>query len=331
MDPVTHITSGILGRRVFHGYYNERHIMLFCIIAAVLPDIDNIAGFFGPELYLIHHRGATHSIAAGIFLAFILVFVFRLFIKSFDVKKGFVTSLSIIYLHIFLDLITSYGTQMFFPFTNRRYSIESVFIVDPLYTFVLVIIIVIQALNKKRKDLILIAGVIWIFLYPAVNLGIKAYLEKEISVKLGTKNEKLIKVHLSPDIFTPFCWKVIIEREKTYDFGGISLLGRKQLFFLGRHEKADEKMFSEFGKEASIFNTYSWFAVYPVVERTISGENSMVTFGDLRFSSTSGFMARMNRSGRNPFSLTAVLDRNGRFMEYYYQKPGGVKIIHQIE
>lgn len=331
MDPVTHIASGVLGRGVFRGYYNERHIMFFCIIAALLPDIDNIAVFLGPELYLIHHRGATHSLVVGIFLAVILVFIFRLFIKSFDIKKGFITALSIIYLHIFLDLITSYGTQVFFPFTNKRYSLESVFIVDPIYTFVLIIILTIAALNKKKKKMIIITGIIWIFLYPAINFGIKTYFEKNIADKLGIRNERLLKVHLSPDILTPFYWKVIIEREKTYDFGGISLFGRKPLVFLGRYEKAEENMFHEFGRDASIFNTYSWFAVYPVVERAKSGENSIITFGDLRFSSTFSFIGRLNKSRKNPFSLTAVLNGNGKFVEYFYQKPGGVKIIHHIE
>jgi len=331
MDPVTHITSGILGRRAFRGYYNERHIMLFCIIAALLPDIDNIAGFLGPELYLIHHRGATHSLPGGIFLAVILVFIFRLFIKPFDIKKGFIAALLIIYLHIFLDVITSYGTQIFFPFTNKRYSLESVFIVDPIYTFVLVIILIISALSKKKKEMVIIAGVIWIFIYPAINLGIKTYLEKNIVDKLGIRNEKLLKVHLSPDVFTPFYWKVIIEREKTYDFGEISLLGRKPLVFLRKYEKAERRMFYEFGKDASIFNTYSWFAVYPVVEITKSGENSVITFGDLRFFNTSNFIERMNNNRKSPFSLTAVLNGNGKFVEYFYQKPGGVKIIHHIE
>lgn len=331
MDPVTHIASGVLGRGAFRGYYNERHIMLFCIIAALLPDIDNIAGFLGPELYLIHHRGATHSLAVGIFLAVILVFIFRIFIKLFDIKKGFIAALSIIYLHIFLDLITSYGTQIFFPFTNRRYSLESVFIVDPIYTFVLVIILVISALTKKKKEMIVVSGVIWIFIYPGINLGIKTYLEKNIERKLGIGNEELLKVHLSPDIFTPLYWKVIVEREKTYDFGGISLFGRKPPVFLGRYEKAERRMFYEFGKDASIFNTYSWFAVYPVVETTKSGENSIITFGDLRFSSTSNFIGRMNKNRKSPFSLTAVLNGSGKFVEYFYQKPGGVKIIHHIE
>jgi inner membrane protein len=331
MDPVTHIASGVLGKGTFRGYFNERRIMLFCVIAALLPDIDNIAGFLGPELYLIHHRGATHSLAAGIFLAAILVFIFRLFIKSFDIKKGFITALSIVYLHIFLDLITSYGTQIFFPFTNKRYSLESVFIVDPIYTLVLVIILIISVSSKNKKEMIIITGVIWIFMYPALNLGIKTYLEKNIAGKLGIRNEKLLKVHLSPDIFTPFYWKVIIEREKTYDFGSISLFGRKPLVFLERYVKAEKSMFYEFGKEASIFNTYSWFAVYPVVEMTKSGENSLITFGDLRFSSTSNFIGRMNQNRKSPFSLTAVLNGNGKFVEYFYQKPGGVKIIHHIE
>jgi inner membrane protein len=331
MDPVTHIASGVLGKGAFRGYYEGRNMTLFCVIAALLPDIDNLAVFFGPEFYLIHHRGATHSLAAGILLAFILAYIFRLFIKSFDIKKGFIAALTIIYLHLFLDLITSYGTQILFPFTNKRYSLESVFIVDPIYTFVLVIILIAAALSKKNKELIIITGAVWIFLYPLVNFGTKIYLEKNLEARLGARKEKLLKVHISPDVLTPFYWKVIIERERTYDFGWIRFLERRPPVFMGRYEKAEKEMFHEFGKDASIFNTYAWFAVYPFVERRESEERNIITFGDLRFSSTSGFVARMNKSGKPPFSLTAVLDKNGRFVEYYYQKPGGVKIIHQIE
>lgn len=36
--------------------------------------------------------------------------------------------------HIFLDLLTGYGTQIFWPFVRTPLAIDSIFIVDPLYT-----------------------------------------------------------------------------------------------------------------------------------------------------------------------------------------------------
>jgi DNA polymerase-3 subunit alpha len=44
-------------------------LLLFCVLASWLPDIDNLAGFFGPEFYLVHHRGVTHSFLGGLLLA----------------------------------------------------------------------------------------------------------------------------------------------------------------------------------------------------------------------------------------------------------------------
>jgi len=305
--------------------------MIFCIVAALLPDIDNIIGLFGPELYLIHHRGATHSLTGGIILALLLVLIFSLFIKPFNIKKGFVTALSLIYLHIFLDLVTSYGTQVFYPFTNRRYSLESVFIVDPLYTIVSAIIFFISLINKKRSETIAIIGIMWIFIYPAINFGIKSYLEKSIGNELKKRDGISYSVHLSPDILTPFSWKVIVEYGGKYGFAGVKLINRKPIAFFGRFDIAGKEMFNKFGKDASIFNTYSWFAVYPVFETEKSGEKNLIVFGDLRFSSVSGFVDRVYRNGKKPFSLTAVLDREGKFIEYHYQKPGGVTIIHHIE
>ncbi|MBD3326546.1 hypothetical protein GF339_18320, partial [candidate division KSB3 bacterium] len=62
MDPVTHITAGVLGAQAIRRPLRDRYFLLFCILAAWLPDIDNLIGFLGPEFYLVHHRGLTHSV-----------------------------------------------------------------------------------------------------------------------------------------------------------------------------------------------------------------------------------------------------------------------------
>ena len=66
MDPVTHLTSGALQGQLFRKSFGTRWIFLFCGIAALLPDADNLTGLFNPEFYLIHHRGITHSLAGAV-------------------------------------------------------------------------------------------------------------------------------------------------------------------------------------------------------------------------------------------------------------------------
>ncbi|MCK4469305.1 MAG: metal-dependent hydrolase, partial [Desulfobacterales bacterium] len=78
MDPITHITAGVLSSQVVPKPFSRRFIILFCIIAAWLPDIDNLAGLIGPEFYLIHHRGITHSLTGALLLSILLVAIFRL-------------------------------------------------------------------------------------------------------------------------------------------------------------------------------------------------------------------------------------------------------------
>ncbi len=204
MDPVTHITTGALGAQVVRRPYEGRFITLFSIIASWLPDIDNLAGIIGPEFYIIHHRGITHSIMGGFFLSSLLVVVFRLFIRSFPIAKGFIISYLLILVHIFLDLITLYGTQIFFPFTSRRYSRECVFIIDPFYTFLMVIIPYLSVQSKINKKKIAILGLVWVFLYPMANLGIKYTLQNSIEGDLKKKRIVFERVHVLSEVFTPF-------------------------------------------------------------------------------------------------------------------------------
>ena len=78
MDPVTHIASGGLGGRALRDYFPGRSFTFYVIAAAMIPDIDNFVGIGNPELYLIHHRGITHSFLGGLVVACLLAGLFLL-------------------------------------------------------------------------------------------------------------------------------------------------------------------------------------------------------------------------------------------------------------
>ncbi len=329
MDPFTHITAGAIGAQAIRRPLRDRYLLLFCILAAWLPDIDNFIGFLGPEFYLIYHRGLTHSFIGGILLAAVFVWVFKLFVKPFPFKRGFILAYLFIALHIFLDLITSYGTQILYPLTNTRYMLTSVFIIDPVYTFVMLYLMYRTFKSRKTRKMIAIAGVIWIFLYPAINLGIRYTLEYHVEARLKNDGKTFTRLDLSTDILSPFFWKVIVDAGKSYQIGGISLFKPNAPISFTHFQKADRTILQELGKSASLFHTFAWFFDYPIMisKTTDDGKKTTITFGDLRFASTIPFIQNLRGNEELPFGLTAILDENRKLVGYIYHSPGRDRVV----
>ena len=62
--------------------------------------------------------------------------------------------------HGLLDACTSYGTQLFWPFSNERISWNNISIVDPLFTIPVLILVVIAIRTKKRpKELTILKNI----------------------------------------------------------------------------------------------------------------------------------------------------------------------------
>ncbi len=321
MDPITHLTAGALGGQAFRRpLRNDRYWLAFCIFAAWLPDSDNFVGLLGTEFYLLYHRGVTHSFLGGLFLAAVFVAIFRLFVNKISFVRGLLIAYALILVHIFLDLITSYGTQIFFPFTNARYAVTSIFIIDPIYTLTMLFILYRTFRTQHARNTLAIAGIIWIFLYPTMSLGIRCGLHAHVEHRLKREGVAFTRMDVSTDVFSPFFWKVILEQEDSYQIGGITLFKPNDPITLKRFQKADDAVFHDFSKTAPIFKTYAWFFDFPIMhtEAAEHGEEIVVTIWDLRFASTLDFMQRMmNDNGQQPFALRAVLNEQHELVRYY--------------
>ncbi len=331
MDPVTHISAGALGAQFLRKpLRRDRYLLIFCMLAAWLPDVDNFIGFLGPELYLIHHRSLTHSFFRGILSAAIFTWLFRAFVKSLPFKRGFSIAYLFISLHIFLDLITSYGTQIFYPFTNARYTLACVFIIDPLYMIVMGYFLFrsVRASEQRRPSLARI-GLVWVLMYPMLTLGIRYGLEAHVERQLARRHAAFELVSLSPDALSPFFWKVIVEHEDSYEIGGLNLFRPLASLSFTSFQKAGPALFLNLARQAELFKTFAWFFDYPVVNTVRNGATTLVTLGDLRFASTLPFLQNL-RGETLPFALTAVLTEEGELLEYHYHRPGRDKMVYRV-
>ena len=108
-----------------------RYATATAVIAANLPDIDSVAGFWGTAPYLDHHRGITHSLIGIPILSLLLSAVMYYFSRDF--VRTYIVALSAMATHPALDYLNPYGLRPFLPWNDRWYYGDTLFIFDPVF------------------------------------------------------------------------------------------------------------------------------------------------------------------------------------------------------
>ena len=160
MDPITH---GIAGALIGKGYFSERYgrVATFAaVLGAVFPDVDVVSEpLTGDPLAIVkYHRGITHSFVALPFFAAILAWLTRWVARRLDIESPSLAVLTLVYgaglaSHIVLDGMTSFGTRMWFPLSQKRVAWDILFIVD--FTFTAIILfpqVIAWIYNKTSRD-----------------------------------------------------------------------------------------------------------------------------------------------------------------------------------
>ena len=141
MDPVTHVALGaVVAHTAAHRTLGTR-VLVVGAAAGASPDIDtllSLAGDYFDELTL--HRGITHSLffapVAGPLLGYA---VWRLERRGGTQRlRAWIVALTLALLsHPLIDVTTSYGVQLLQPFSDARFAVWAMPIIDPVYTLVL--------------------------------------------------------------------------------------------------------------------------------------------------------------------------------------------------
>src|SRR5512141_1610020 len=141
MDTVTHGLTGWLVARALPDEWKGEHPTIATAVVAlgsVLPDADNAASFLGSEAYLRIHRGLSHSFLGISVSSLVVALLFARFGRWKDVKRLFLLALLGQASHVVLDLLNAYGTQVLQPFSDARLSLDLLFVVDLVFTGIVV-------------------------------------------------------------------------------------------------------------------------------------------------------------------------------------------------
>jgi inner membrane protein len=148
------ITQGLLGAAVAEAGFGKKfgnRAMLVGALCGILPDLDIVSGLFGPWASMIHHRGITHSVFFAAVSAPILGWLAWRATKRSGTHATW-THLAwwSVVTHPVLDLFTSYGTQLLAPFSDKRFALDAIPIVDPVYSVPLLVALLVALVARRR-------------------------------------------------------------------------------------------------------------------------------------------------------------------------------------
>ena len=216
MDPISQGTVGAAFAQSSANKHNIVKISVIGFIAGLAPDLDVlIRSSTDPILSLEYHRQFTHSlIFVPLGALIVTLFLYPLFRKSISLKTVYLASFLGYATHGLLDACTSYGTLLFWPFSNERVTWNNISIVDPLFT--VPILILIGTAIKTRKRLYSYFAIAWVASYLC--LGFVQYdrafkAANELALLRGHNPERLT---LKPSFGNLILWKSIYQHQEKF-------------------------------------------------------------------------------------------------------------------
>ncbi len=275
-------------------------------LAAAFPDIDYATYLIDPLLFISDwHRAETHSLILLPLWAILLAWLFtRLTQQREKIPEAFIICCLSLISHICTDLITSWGTQVFAPFSEIPYAFATSFVIDPYLTVIVLTALIIGVMRQNvwvsRLGLIML--VCYLLLQAVFKLQAND-IARHLAVERQWKIETLFTM---PQPLSPMHWKIIIDTGEVYHLAYLNLAEKADLVFLpeilsslaNEYRTVDAlnwKTYYRYGQAPEyhqvkkawhqpVFENFRHFAQYPAfIETTQLNNARCYWFVDLRF------------------------------------------------
>lgn len=167
MDPVTHGVIGALWALPAARREQMRSAALAGAASGMAADLDAlIRSTEDTLLYIEFHRQFTHSFAfAPVGSLAVALMLWPLLKRQAPFAQVYLWCLLAYLAHPLLDACTSYGTQLFWPFTDQRVAWSWISVIDPLYSLPLAALLGFALWRRRRLAAWLAMG--WMVGYVA--------------------------------------------------------------------------------------------------------------------------------------------------------------------
>jgi inner membrane protein len=322
LEPVTHfLTGACMGRA---GLNRKTALATLTLtLAAEAPDLDVLGRVRGPAFAFAHHRGFTHSfLGVPLDAAVVVGFVYLLWrLRRRKVKDpnlpphwgllffyACLAGLS----HILLDFTNNYGVRPFWPFSEKWYSWDIVFIFEPIMFACLLLGLITPSLFSlidreigarqlgPRGRIAATAALIAVILLWTVRDYEHRRAVNALEARTYRGAEPL-RASAYPDLTNPFRWYGVVETSNFFVLAPVNSLGPEvnpgmdDENSLHVQYKPEETPITLAAKRSYLGRVYLDWARYPLVQtETLESpeQGYIVDFQDLRFSQLPSLLSR---------------------------------------
>lgn len=286
MDPVS---QGVVGAALPQSTHRKSQFLVagfFGLVGGMVPDLDTlIRSDHDPLLYLEFHRQFTHSLIFIPFGGLICAAILHLVIGKRQSMAFWQTYLfcTLGYAtHGLLDAMTSYGTMLFWPFSDARIALSYISIVDPLFTLPVLVLVGLSAWRGSARYARL--AMVWGLLY----LGLGAY-QNHRAITIGnelatSRGHQPVNLGAKPSFGNLLVWKLIYRHEDRYYVDAVRV-GIEPSVYPGTSIKAlnvaeDFPWLDPNSQQAKDIERFRWFSK-GYIAKDPNGKNQII---DLRYS-----------------------------------------------
>ena len=248
MDTITQIALGAAVGEATIGRRVGNRALLWGGLCGLLPDLDVLIPYGDAVKNFTFHRGFSHSIfVLTVMTPFFVWVILKVHPQTYKLRNRWALLVFLAFMtHIFLDCMTVYGTQIFWPLPTPPVMWSTIFIIDPLYSIPLLTGIT-AALVMSRKDTLGHAVntvcLTLSTLYLAFTVGAKLYVDHTVRQSLANQGATYEKFLTVPTPFNTLLWRVLVMDDRGYYEGFYSLL-----------DKSDTISFDHYPSKKSLLN-----------------------------------------------------------------------------
>lgn len=211
MDPLSQAVVGALLPQALARTNSIRTATLAGIAGGLAADLDVLIRSSEDQLLQVeYHRHFTHSLlfvpVGGLIVGAALWPLIR---KKTQFGQAYLWSTLGFLTAGLLDACTSYGTRLFWPFSQERIAWDLISIIDPVFTFTVLVLVVLAA--RRRSPGIARWG--WIFVFSYLSLGlVQQHRSESIAFDLAERRgDKISRLVVKPSIGNLFLWRSTYE------------------------------------------------------------------------------------------------------------------------
>ena len=188
--------------------------------------------------------------------------------------------------HILLDCFTTYGTQVFAPFSNERVAWGTVSVVDPLYTMPFLLCLLVAARfvhHDSRRQLWNRLGLAWSCLYLALTVVNHSRVQHTVEAALQYQGRSFEQFLITPTIFNNLLWNVVVDAGDEFLLAQHSILDEIPVAFYSASKGYD--LLHNMDADETI-GVLQWFSAGYL--NAVRRNDGSLQLNDLRFGTFSG-------------------------------------------